>query len=155
MPPTRRAETNKKVSSMNYYSYRLMVRENEDNHILKCRRLFHQYAVDMYVKVETERLTFIRLNQAKLRSEEYIHIRDAINADGNAQNVGRKTILPATYIGSPRHMHEYAQDAMSYVRHQICLSRSHAIQSGQKFKKNYLIANHLLIATISLQGCSK
>ncbi|VEN40881.1 unnamed protein product, partial [Callosobruchus maculatus] len=111
------AETNKKVSSMNYYSYRLMVRENEENHILKCRRLFHQYAVDMYVKVETERLTFIRLNQAKLRSEEYIHLRDAINADGNAQNVGRTTILPATYVGSPRHMHEYAQDAMSYVRH--------------------------------------
>ena len=27
------------------------------------------------------------------------------------------TIVPATYIGSPRHMHEYAQDAMSYVRH--------------------------------------
>lgn len=33
------------------------------------------------------------------------------------QNVGRMTILPATYIGSPQHMHEYAQDAMSYVRH--------------------------------------
>lgn len=47
-------ETNKKVSSMNYYSYRLMVRENEDNYILKYRRLFHQYDVDMYVKVETE-----------------------------------------------------------------------------------------------------
>lgn len=26
------------------------------------------------------------------------------------------TILPATYVGSPRHMHEYAQDAMTYVR---------------------------------------
>ncbi|GBP16605.1 hypothetical protein EVAR_89204_1 [Eumeta japonica] len=106
-----------KVSSMNYYSYRLMIRENEDNHILKCRRLYHKYVVDMYVKIETERLTFIRLNQTKLRSEEYIHLRDAINTDGNAQNVGRMTILPATYIGSPRHMHEYAQDAMSYVRH--------------------------------------
>ncbi|KAF0694048.1 ATP-dependent DNA helicase, partial [Aphis craccivora] len=57
------------------------------------------------------------LNQTKLRSEEYIHLRDAINTDGNAQNVGRIIILPATYIGSPRHMHEYAQDAMSYVRH--------------------------------------
>ncbi|GBP83331.1 hypothetical protein EVAR_54348_1 [Eumeta japonica] len=90
--------------------------ENEDNHILKCRRLYHKYVVDMYVKIETERLTFIRLNQTKLRSEEYIHLRDAINTDGNAQNVGRMTILPA-YIGSPRHMHEYAQDAMSYVRH--------------------------------------
>lgn len=100
-----------------------MVRENEDNHILKCRRLFHQYAVDMYVKVETERLTFIRLNQAQLRSEEYIHLRVAINADGNAQNVGR-TILPVRYIRSPRHMHEFARMlCCMYVimAHQICL----------------------------------
>ncbi|XP_068628087.1 uncharacterized protein [Battus philenor] len=76
-----------------------------------------QYCVDMYVKIETERLTFIRLNQAKLRSEEYIHLRDAVSTEGNAANIGRLTILPATYIGSPRHMHEYAQDAMTYVRH--------------------------------------
>ncbi|XP_034945931.1 uncharacterized protein [Chelonus insularis] len=96
-----RSETNKKVSSMNYYSYRLMIQENEDNHILKCRRLYHKYVVDMYVKIETERLTFIRLNQTKLRSEEYIHLRDAITTDGNAQNVGRMTIFPATYIESP------------------------------------------------------
>ena len=88
---------------MNYYSYRRMVRENEDNSILKCRRLFHQYVVDMYVKVETERLTFIRLHQAKLRSEEYIHLRDAINTDGNAQNKGRTTILPATNVEILRH----------------------------------------------------
>uniref|UniRef100_A0A8D8QFU6 Helitron helicase-like domain-containing protein n=1 Tax=Cacopsylla melanoneura TaxID=428564 RepID=A0A8D8QFU6_9HEMI len=115
--PLTGAETNKKVSSMNYYSYRLMVRQNEENHILKCRRLFHQYAVDMYVKIETERLTYIRLNQTQLRSEQYIHLRDALNCDANAQDVGRMTILPATYVGSPRHMHEYAQDAMSYVRH--------------------------------------
>ncbi|XP_072380799.1 uncharacterized protein [Diabrotica undecimpunctata] len=71
----------------------------------------------MYVKIEMGRLTFIRLNQTKLRSEEYIYLRDAINTDGDAQNVGRMTILSATYIGSPRHMHEYAQDAMSYVHH--------------------------------------
>ncbi|XP_058449412.1 uncharacterized protein LOC131429355 [Malaya genurostris] len=41
-------ETNKMVSSMNFYSYRMMVRENDENHILKCRKLFHRYAVDMY-----------------------------------------------------------------------------------------------------------
>ncbi|XP_063931152.1 uncharacterized protein LOC135143203 [Zophobas morio] len=111
------AETNKKVSAMNFYSYRLMIRQGEVNHILMCQRLFHQFAVDLYVKIETERLTYIRLNQRQLRSKEYIHLRDAINADGNVNNVGRMTILPATYIGSPRHMHEYAQDAMSYVRH--------------------------------------
>ena len=26
------------------------------------------------------------------------------------------TILPSSYAGSPRHMHEYAQDAIAYVR---------------------------------------
>lgn len=90
---------------------------NED--LLRYRRLFQQYCVDMYVKIETERLNFIRFNQTKLRSEEYIHLRDAINLDGDAAaaNIGRLTILPATYVGSPRHMHEYAQDAMTYVRH--------------------------------------
>ncbi|AEE09607.1 putative DNA helicase [Cotesia vestalis bracovirus] len=115
--PLNGEETTKKVSSMNYYAYRLMIRQNADNYLLRFRRLFQQYCVDMYVKIETERLTFIRLNQAKLRSEEYIHLRDAVNTEGNAANIGRLTILPATYIGSPRHMHEYAQDAMTYVRH--------------------------------------
>jgi hypothetical protein len=38
---------------MNYYSYRLIIREHEENHILKCRQLFHQYIVDMYAKIET------------------------------------------------------------------------------------------------------
>ena len=111
-------ETEKKVSAMNYYSYRLMIRQNVNNHILKCRQLFHQYIVDMYAKIETERLLFIRLNQTKLRSEEYIHLRDAIAIDGNVNpnELGKAVILPATFTGSPRHMHEYAQDAMTYVR---------------------------------------
>ncbi|XP_017474280.1 PREDICTED: uncharacterized protein LOC108364908 [Rhagoletis zephyria] len=111
-------ETNKKVSDMNYYSYRLMIRQDTENHILKCRQLFHQYIVDMYAKIETERLLYIRLNQTELRSEEYIHLRDAIVNDGNVNpnELGRMVILPSTFTGSPRHMHEYAQDAMTYVR---------------------------------------
>lgn len=111
-------ETNKKVSAMNYYAYRLMIRENVENHILKCRQLFHQYIVDMYAKIETERLLYIRLNQKKLRSEEYIHLCDAITNDGNLNptELGKQVILPATFTGSPRHMNEYAQDAMTYVR---------------------------------------
>lgn len=101
---------------MNFYAYRLMLRPNESNYIMKCRRLFHQYIVDAYATIESERLNFIRHHQAQLRSEQYIHLCDAINADENANNIGNLTILPATYVGSPRHMHQYAQDAMSYVR---------------------------------------
>ncbi|XP_070143857.1 uncharacterized protein [Drosophila kikkawai] len=114
--PTTGEETNKKVSCMNFYAYRLMIRLDVDNHLLRYRRLFQQYCVDMYVKVETERLNFIRFNQSKLRSDEYIHLRDAIPTEGHPANIRFLTILPATYVGSPRHMHEYAQDAMTYVR---------------------------------------
>ncbi|XP_059160882.1 uncharacterized protein LOC131944344 [Physella acuta] len=114
--PETNEEINKKVSAMKYYAYRLMIRENQENHILKCRQLFHQYIVDMYAKIESERLLFIRLNQTKLRSEEYIHLRDAITTDANPNDIGKMVILPATFTGSPRHLHEYAQDAMTYVR---------------------------------------
>ncbi|GFW37129.1 helitron_like_N domain-containing protein [Trichonephila clavipes] len=81
--PTTNVDINKKVSAMNYYAYRVLIRENADNHILKCTQLFHQYVVDMYAKMEGERLLYIRLNQVKLRSEEYIHLRDAVVNDGN------------------------------------------------------------------------
>ncbi|XP_049315830.1 uncharacterized protein LOC125779235 [Bactrocera dorsalis] len=110
----------KKVSLMNYYASRLMIRNNQDNYILRYRQLFHQYIVDMYAKIESERLRFIRYNQQKLRSEEYIHLRDAIvgNIDGNLNpnDIGNAFILPSSYIGSPRNMQEYIQDAMTYVR---------------------------------------
>lgn len=101
---------------MNYYAYKFMVREYDSNYILKCRRLFHQYAVDMYAKIESERLNFIRFHQRNLRCEEYIHLRDEVNNDGNVQDIGQLIILPSTFTGSPRHMHEYAQDAMCFVR---------------------------------------
>lgn len=94
-----------------------MIRQNEENYILRFRRLFQQFCVDMYAKIESERLLFIRLNQSKLRTEEYIHLRDAISKETNPSNIGKLTILPATFVGSPRHMHEYAQDAMTYVRY--------------------------------------
>lgn len=74
----------------------------------------------MYAKIESERLRYIRYNQAKLRAEEYIHLRDAINnnvdVNLNINDIGNMCILPSSYTGSPRHMQEYIQDAMTYVR---------------------------------------
>jgi hypothetical protein len=63
--PTTGRPTDKKVSVMDFYAHRLMIRDGSINHILKCRQLFHQFIVDMYVKIESERLLFIRLNQKK------------------------------------------------------------------------------------------
>src|SRR5687768_7372979 len=55
-------ETNKRISCMDFYSYQLMVRQAE-NHLLCYRRLLQQFLVDMYAKIESERLLFIQLNQ--------------------------------------------------------------------------------------------
>ncbi|PAA84583.1 hypothetical protein BOX15_Mlig017082g4 [Macrostomum lignano] len=106
----------KKVSAMDFYAYRLMVREGSFNCILRCRKLLLQFAVDMYAKIECERLNFIRFNQKKLRVEEYIHLRDAIAGERNPNEIGQMVILPSSFTGGPRYMHERTQDAMTYVR---------------------------------------
>lgn len=66
----KRAELNKTVSAMNFYAYRIMIRTIEENHILKCRQLFHQYITDMYAKIQSERLRYIRFNQGKTRLQQ-------------------------------------------------------------------------------------
>ncbi|GFW19014.1 ATP-dependent DNA helicase [Trichonephila clavipes] len=94
-PFTKQPIPNKKVSCKDFYAYHMMVRRNNFNLLLRCRLLFHQFLVDMYVKVESERLRFIALNQTKLRAENYIHLQDAIknNADLDPNNLGQMVIL--------------------------------------------------------------
>ncbi|GBL94489.1 hypothetical protein AVEN_235591-1 [Araneus ventricosus] len=107
---------NKKISNMEFYAFRIMIRTESPKHILLYRQLFLRYIIGMYAKIESERLLCIKLNQQKLRVEEYIHLRDAITNDGNVTDIGRMTILPTTYIGSARLINEYSQNAMTYVR---------------------------------------
>ncbi|GBN31900.1 hypothetical protein AVEN_239102-1 [Araneus ventricosus] len=104
------------VSAMSFYAYRLMVRSTEKR-LLNYRQLLHHYLIDMYAKIEAERLLFIRLNQKKLRVDEYIHLKDAITNDSDPDNHGKFVILPSTFTGCPRNMHEYAQGALTYLHH--------------------------------------
>jgi hypothetical protein len=55
-PTTGMSLDGKKVSAMDLYAYRMMVRHGAVNHIIRCRQLFHQFIVDMYAKIESERL---------------------------------------------------------------------------------------------------
>jgi len=75
------------VNVMNWY--RLMIHRNAENNIVKCRQLSYQCIVVMFVKIETELLFFIQLNQTKLRSYLYviytqhtfnIHLHDGIGS---------------------------------------------------------------------------
>ncbi|CAI6353884.1 unnamed protein product [Macrosiphum euphorbiae] len=105
--------SHKTVSSKHY---RLMVRHHIYNHLHNYRKLINKYWVNMYAKIESERLLFIRNNQSKLRAEDYIHLRDAIENDGQVNDIGQLFILPSSFTGGPRYMHEKTMDAMTYVR---------------------------------------
>lgn len=109
---------NKKVSSMDFYAFHIMTRREDFNLLLRCRRLLQQFMVDMYVKIESERLRYIALNQSKLRAENYVHLQDAVRNDENVNpnNLGQMVILPSTFVNSPRYLHMYTQDAFAYVR---------------------------------------
>ena len=103
-----------RCSTMDFYSYRLMIRK-EFSHLHRARDLFQQFIVDIYSKVESERLSFIRYNQGKLRAETYQNVKDAVQKSDH-ETVGKRVILPSTFMGSPRFYHEKAMDAMTYVR---------------------------------------
>ena len=52
------------VTALEYYSSRLMVR-SDLSYLHMCGRLFHQYLVDMFAKVEQQRMNYIKCNQNK------------------------------------------------------------------------------------------
>ncbi|XP_059221065.1 uncharacterized protein LOC131995857 [Stomoxys calcitrans] len=115
--PTSSAPLRKTVSCMNYYCYRIMTRQNNFNSLLRYGMLTNQYFVDQYAKIESERLAYIRNNQTKLRAENYVHLQDALQANEHSNNIGQLVILPSSFTGGPRYLHEKSQDAMTYVRH--------------------------------------
>jgi hypothetical protein len=80
--------------------------------------LAQQYILDMWTRIEHERLDFLRKNQTKLKVAKYKSIMDHLRSDGPEQirgGVGRHIILPSTFPGSPRNMLEHYQDAMAMV----------------------------------------
>ncbi|KAL8136684.1 hypothetical protein V2J09_002685 [Rumex salicifolius] len=89
---------NRDISCREYYAYKLQIRSS--NYLLKAGRLFQQYVVDMYVKIENTRLDFIRRNQTTIRAELYQGIIYSLQiGHNNASDIGHRTILPPSFIG--------------------------------------------------------
>jgi hypothetical protein len=85
------------------------------------KRLTHEYMVDQWAKIECQRLDFHKHNQSKIRAELYSGLADAVSRGDvdvgeRAANVGRPVILPSSFTGGPRYMHQLYQDAMAIVR---------------------------------------
>jgi len=99
-------------------------RNPQDNALfIHGKRLFQEWLVDQFSKVESQRLFWIRENQQTLRTDLYKGLADAITAgENNTASLGHRVILPSSHIGSPRHMHQLFQDAIAIVR---CKCRPH------------------------------
>lgn len=76
------------ATAMNYYAYRLAFRHADYSLLHWAGRLFQQYCVDQYVKIETERLLYIILNQKDFRVEQFYGVVDAYQ---NGVQMGHET----------------------------------------------------------------
>src|SRR5436190_1424376 len=109
--------SNKCISAMNYFAYRLQVgHPNEPVTLHYYGRLFQQWIVDMYTVMEQTRLNYLRFNQKQIRAELYNGLQDAMYSGDSTTNVGQRIILPSSFTGGPRQMHKLYQDGMAIVR---------------------------------------
>jgi hypothetical protein len=108
----------KKITAQEWACYHMHDR-NPTSHALFVygKRLYQEWVVDQYSKVESQRLFYIRNNQGPLRVAIYGGVADAIaNNDANIDNLGRLIVLPSSFIGGHRHMAQLYQDSMAIVR---------------------------------------
>jgi hypothetical protein len=68
------------VSVRDYYCHKFQIRLGIFNPILYGQRLFQQFAVDMYMKIESSRLDYIRNHQTEIRADLYQGLVDSLHA---------------------------------------------------------------------------
>ncbi|EAU86521.2 transcriptional factor B3 [Coprinopsis cinerea okayama7 len=113
------ADSNERLSQTEYAAFRIHYRPNEGQSLIRGGRLFTRYIVDMWASADQNRLRFLRDHQKELRAELYSGLEDAIGTEDHSDlnQLGRRVVLPSSYIGGPRNMMQRYQDAMAVARH--------------------------------------
>jgi hypothetical protein len=161
-----------RLTQTRYHAFRLFTQEHEFSTILRGGRLLQQYMVDAFASIDQNRLSYLWRNQTKLRASLYSGLEDAISQrddDVDLNELGKRFILPSSYIGGPRHMQQRYQDAMAIARYfrkvshlshffgclahsslqrWISLSRSPRILDGPKSRAHFFQDKHLTIVRI-------
>ena len=92
-----------KVSMAEFYMFRIAHREGDIQ--FQCGgKIFQQYIVMAYIKVEDSRLNWVQNNQRTLRSESYQGLQDYMRRSvrGGDMRVGKTIVLPSSFRESPR-----------------------------------------------------
>ena len=93
------------------------MRSPKQSTLLFAGRLFQQYVVDIYIKLETTRLDFYRQKQKEMRAELYQGSVDSVmTGETRASEVGQRIVLPTSFIGGPKDMRRRYLNAMALMQ---------------------------------------
>jgi len=102
-----------RISLREFIAFRIQQRSIEPGNIVNACRLFQQFLVDCYTMVKAQRLSFIRANQKLIRCNIVNGLQEAVNrGETDPSLIGRRIVLPASFIGGTRYMFNNYQDAM-------------------------------------------
>lgn len=124
-----------RISMREFYAYHLMYRNNASDYVLHTGRVLQEYVVDMYSKIEGDRLNWIKQNQSTLKADLYHGkvdqtIRDTyVHTDSKPPTIksthakdtefeshidkANRFILPSTFLNSERSNYEKYLDSMA------------------------------------------
>jgi hypothetical protein len=108
----------RRLTLRDYASRQLSIAsDGEFNPLLHAGTLTQQFVLDLYTRIEFERLEWLRNNQQSLNVASYKTVMDHLHseAEQSGNRVGKQIILPSTHPGSPRNMCQHYQDAMAMV----------------------------------------
>jgi hypothetical protein len=105
------------VSQQSWFRYHLFYRPSNTTIPFAYFRLFQQYLVDAHAVCDQARLYWIKQNQKTLRADLYQGVADAVTSDdGSEARLGRRIVLPSSYLGGSRFISCCYQDSMAIVR---------------------------------------
>ncbi len=116
--PDLRSTAGKKVSLAAYVRYHMQEFNIRENHMLRFNKLWQQYILDMFERYESYKLQYLRSDagQKQIRADLYKGVADNVEAgDGNLDQMGKSTILPASFTCSDRWYHKRYMNAMALV----------------------------------------
>ena len=111
-----------KITLDKYVKYWLAFRKETDesrfNPLHWGGLLFQEWIVDQCLQIDQERLDYNRTHVNKKIASVYDTINEYLRnkSEEMSAELGKKIILPSSYIGSPRYMSEAYDDAMGIVR---------------------------------------
>ena len=107
----------KKLKQRTYFRFRLHTRPDEPTTLFRAQRLFQHFGVDAWAICDQNKLGWIRSHQANIRAELYNGLADLLDAgDVNFAQVGKRVVLPSSYVGGDRFMQKLYQHSIAIVR---------------------------------------